>query len=139
MVLASEASHAYEEAIAEQPEQPPNDQPKRRGRPPSNDPRALSIPESLKQAFHALGGVEALVAWGRSRPTDFYRLTGKLIPQEIKAALDVHERVIYHAIPPSALDHHPGSPAPHVEVLQEDPPPIHLLSTDDADREKGER
>lgn len=36
--------------------------------------------ESLASAFDLMGGVPALVVWGRANPTDFYRLWSKLIP-----------------------------------------------------------
>lgn len=36
--------------------------------------------EDLALAFDLIGGVAALVVWGRANPTDFYRLWSKLIP-----------------------------------------------------------
>lgn len=36
--------------------------------------------EDLALAFDLMGGVPALVVWGRTNPTDFYRLWAKLIP-----------------------------------------------------------
>lgn len=36
--------------------------------------------QDLADAFDLMGGVPALVAWGKQYPTDFYRLWAKLIP-----------------------------------------------------------
>jgi hypothetical protein len=38
--------------------------------------------DNLAKAFDLMGGVPALVVWGRSNPTDFYRLWSRLIPRE---------------------------------------------------------
>jgi len=38
--------------------------------------------DNLAAAFDLMGGVPALVVWGRSNPTDFYRLWSRLIPRE---------------------------------------------------------
>ena len=46
-----------------------------------------SIKEAFKQAFDEMGGVEALVNWGKANDTEFYKLASKLIPQDIKADL----------------------------------------------------
>lgn len=34
-------------------------------------------------AFEELGGVSALVTWGRSNPDDFYKCATKLIPMDV--------------------------------------------------------
>lgn len=34
-------------------------------------------------AFDGIGGVEALKTWAKANQTDFYKLYGRLIPQEI--------------------------------------------------------
>ena len=83
------------------------EEPRRRGRPPSKEKKLMSVQDSLRRAFHALGGVEGLVQWGRSHPTEFYRLTGRLIPQEIKSQTDAVFTIV-HALPPSRLDYHPA-------------------------------
>jgi hypothetical protein len=36
--------------------------------------------QDLADAFDLMGGVPALVVWGKQNPTDFYRLWSKLIP-----------------------------------------------------------
>lgn len=38
--------------------------------------------ENLTLAFDLMGGVPALVAWGRQNQTEFYRLWARLIPKE---------------------------------------------------------
>lgn len=38
--------------------------------------------ENLSLAFDLMGGVPALVVWGRQNPTEFYRLWARLIPKE---------------------------------------------------------
>jgi hypothetical protein len=38
--------------------------------------------ENLTRAFDLMGGVPALVVWGRKNPTEFYRLWARLIPKE---------------------------------------------------------
>lgn len=41
--------------------------------------------DNLAKAFDLMGGVPALVVWGRSNPTEFYRLWARLIPKEAAA------------------------------------------------------
>lgn len=46
-------------------------------------PRAITAArDSLSSAFDLMGGVPALVAWGRDNMTEFYRLWARLIPKE---------------------------------------------------------
>lgn len=42
-----------------------------------------SVREAFQLAFEELGGVPALVQWGRENPTDFYKLLARLIPVEV--------------------------------------------------------
>lgn len=42
-----------------------------------------SIRDALTTAFDKLGGVPSLVKWGRANETEFYRLWGRLAPQEV--------------------------------------------------------
>lgn len=42
-----------------------------------------AIKDAFRQAFDELGGVSALVTWGRANTTDFYKLAARLIPHEI--------------------------------------------------------
>jgi hypothetical protein len=51
----------------------------------SKSPKIMSQARSdLAQAFEIMGGVPALVVWGRANPTDFYRIWAKLIPTNAK-------------------------------------------------------
>ena len=45
--------------------------------------RTRRVREAFDQAFSELGGVDALVAWGRENPRDFYRLYSGKIPDSI--------------------------------------------------------
>jgi hypothetical protein len=38
--------------------------------------------DDLAAAFEYMGGVPALVVWGRANPTEFYRIWARLIPRE---------------------------------------------------------
>lgn len=38
--------------------------------------------DDLAMAFDLMGGVPALVIWGRANPTEFYRIWARLIPRE---------------------------------------------------------
>lgn len=38
--------------------------------------------DNLSRAFDLMGGVPALVVWGRANPTEFYRIWARLIPKE---------------------------------------------------------
>jgi hypothetical protein len=46
-------------------------------------PRAVTAArDNLSKAFDFMGGVPALVVWGRANPTEFYRIWARLIPKE---------------------------------------------------------
>jgi hypothetical protein len=62
--------------------------------------------DALMVAFHRLGGIEFLVAFGRNHPAEFVRTCARLIPLEVRgmAATQVH---IIHAVAPTELDMHP--------------------------------
>ena len=42
-----------------------------------------SIKQAFKEAFEELGGATALAEWARDNPTEFYRLSARLIPTEL--------------------------------------------------------
>ena len=42
-----------------------------------------SIRAALVAAFDKLGGVKSLVAWGKENPSEFYKLWGRMAPQEV--------------------------------------------------------
>lgn len=51
----------------------------------SKSPKTMSqAREDLATAFELMGGVPALVVWGRSNPTEFYRIWAKLVPTNVK-------------------------------------------------------
>lgn len=41
----------------------------------------------LIEAFEKVGGIKALVKWGKANPTDFYNIWVKLLPQQVRAEL----------------------------------------------------
>ena len=45
-----------------------------------------AVKAALLKAFSKLGGVPALVAWGKDNRGEFYKLWAKLLPTEIKNA-----------------------------------------------------
>lgn len=44
--------------------------------------------EALELAFEEMGGTDALVAWGKLHPTEFYRIWSRLLPRELKAEVN---------------------------------------------------
>lgn len=42
-----------------------------------------SVKQAFADAFDNMGGVKALTEWGKTNPTDFYKLYSKLIPTDI--------------------------------------------------------
>ncbi|MCY1394487.1 hypothetical protein D3C76_497980 [compost metagenome] len=42
------------------------------------------VKEALTEAFDKLGGVAALVRWGKDEPGEFYKLWARMLPHEIK-------------------------------------------------------
>lgn len=49
----------------------------------AHGPRTIrAARENLSEAFDFMGGVAALVVWGRQNRTEFYRLWARLIPKE---------------------------------------------------------
>lgn len=45
------------------------------------------VKAALEAAFEGLGGVPALLRWGREEPGEFYKLWAKMLPTEIKNEL----------------------------------------------------
>lgn len=56
-----------------------------------------SIKEAFRHAFDAIGGTDALAAWARDNPTDFYKLAARLIPVEVQGK-------IQHAVTAREMD-----------------------------------
>ncbi|MNZ76690.1 hypothetical protein D3C78_952070 [compost metagenome] len=42
------------------------------------------VKDALAEAFEKLGGVAALVRWGREEPSEFYKLWARMLPHEVK-------------------------------------------------------
>ncbi len=60
--------------------------------------------DALMVAFHRLGGIEYLVEFGRTHPTEFVRTCARMIPLEVKAQVSPVLEII-HALPATPLDH----------------------------------
>jgi hypothetical protein len=43
----------------------------------------VSVKQAFGEAFDKMGGAQALLEWGKKNPTDFYKLSSKLIPTEV--------------------------------------------------------
>ncbi len=43
----------------------------------------VAVKAALEEAFDRLGGVDSLVTWAQSEPTEFYKLYAKLLPAEL--------------------------------------------------------
>lgn len=56
-----------------------------------------SIKDAFRLAFDAIGGTDALAAWARENPTDFYKLAARLIPVEIQGK-------VTHAVTAKEMD-----------------------------------
>lgn len=50
-----------------------------------------SVKLALDDAFTKIGGVSALVMWGKENPTEFYKLWAKILPVEAREA-DAYEQ-----------------------------------------------
>jgi hypothetical protein len=62
----------------------PANTPKTGGRKPGiPNKTTASVRAALEEAFDKLGGVPALVAWGKTKPDEFYKIWVKLLPQDI--------------------------------------------------------
>ena len=48
-----------------------------------------AVKETLMLAFEGVGGLHALIEWGKANPTPFYQTWAKLLPNEIKAELEI--------------------------------------------------
>lgn len=56
-----------------------------------------SMKEAFRQAFDELGGAPALAAWARKNPTEFYRLSSKLIPVQLQGELAGALKIIHES------------------------------------------
>jgi hypothetical protein len=77
----------------------------------------ITVRNALIQAFDKMGGVPALVRWGKRNPDLFYRLWAKLLPVQISGLeggpiiLKIQEEIIARTVQPIA------PPIVHEEVI----------------------
>ncbi len=45
-----------------------------------------AVKAALEEAFEKMGGVPALLRWGKSDPAEFYKLWAKLLPTQVNHA-----------------------------------------------------
>jgi hypothetical protein len=62
-----------------------------KGRPPGSvNKTTAAVKETLMAAFDGMGGLDALIEWGKENRTPFYQIWAKLLPQEIKGELEIN-------------------------------------------------
>lgn len=44
--------------------------------------------ENVMAVFNRLGGTAGMADWAREHPTDFYKIYGRLVPQEVEASVE---------------------------------------------------
>lgn len=60
-----------------------------KGRPKgSQNKSTVKVKEAFEAAFEALGGVDALVTWGATEKSEFYKLYSRLLPVQITGDKD---------------------------------------------------
>ena len=61
---------------------------------PSGRPRGtpnkntMLVKEVLQGVFDDMGGIAAMVEWGKENPTEFYKLYAKMLPTQVEANID---------------------------------------------------
>lgn len=90
------------EIIEKQPELPRF----RRGKDGFNRGDVVS---AFQQAFEIAGGTTRLALWANANPDKFFPLYAKLLPATSYQFNETTIREIHHALPPTALDMHPGA------------------------------
>jgi hypothetical protein len=78
--------------------------------------KKLSVPRSktfsrkdvvnaFNDAFHLIGGVQALALWAGEHPTDFYKLYARLLPTSASSQLEHSGEIkLVHVLPRTSLD-----------------------------------
>ena len=62
-----------------------------KGRPKgARNKRTVRVEDALQEAFDKLGGVPALVKFGKQDPEEFYKLWVKMLPQQVKTDVTHH-------------------------------------------------
>jgi hypothetical protein len=60
-----------------------------RGRKPGSvNKTTAAVKETILVAFEGMGGLSALIEWGKANPTPFYQIYAKLLPKEIIGELE---------------------------------------------------
>lgn len=66
----------------------PKGLPKTGGRPKGQaNKKTLEMKEILNKAFDQIGGLNALVAWGKAEPASFYQIWAKMLPRDVVAQI----------------------------------------------------
>ena len=76
--------------------------------------------QALEAAFQGLGGVPALVKWGKSNRTEFYKIWARLIPKDVQhdVGAGLEDLLAQLAAPHAGADAEPGD---YIELRAEDP------------------
>lgn len=53
---------------------------------------------SILDAFKELGGLKGFVEWGKDNRTEFYKIYAKLLPAEMKSAIDADPSIVIQII-----------------------------------------
>lgn len=56
-----------------------------------------SMKEAFREAFDELGGSPALAKWAKANPTEFYKLSSKLIPIQLQGELQGALKIIHES------------------------------------------
>lgn len=57
--------------------------------------KTAQVKEAIELAFNQMGGVEALVAWGKKRPDIFYgQVWPKLLPMQVNSNVTINKIVV---------------------------------------------
>jgi hypothetical protein len=67
------------------------------------------VVKAFQDAFMVIGGTTRLALWGNQNPKEFFQLYSKLLPSTTVNLGMQAAPTIWHAIPPTPLDVHPGS------------------------------
>lgn len=57
-------------------------------KPGSVNKTTATVKAALEQAFEKMGGVDNLVEWAKSEPTEFYKLYSKLLPLQVNGNME---------------------------------------------------
>ena len=87
--------------------------------------------DAMKAAFENLGGVAGLTAWAERRPTEFYRLMGKMIPVQVSIEKETGDRtfIVKHALPAPRYSNQPDGVVPEQGMV------IEMVNPDDLSTE----